>query len=91
MEALFEDSLMKVFCLAMDDYFTFLKVIHTLREAGIDSTARIRGKSWPPKEIRALTKEKANFNDIYWTIDKFGTMCARWMDKGLVFCVSTIH
>ena len=92
-EALFEDTLMKDFCLAMDNYFTFPKVIHALRQAGIGivGTARFRGKSWPPKELRVITKEKCNFNDFYWTVDEFGTMCARWMDNGLVFCVSTLH
>ena len=24
-------------------------------------------------------------------VDEFGTLIARWMDNGLVFCVSTIH
>ena len=69
------------------------KVIHPLRQAGIGivGTARFRGKSWPPRELRALTKEKANFNDFFYTVDEFGTMCARWMDNGLVFCVSTLH
>ena len=77
----------------MDNYFTFPKVIYALRQAGIGivRTARFRRKSWPPKELRALTKEKANFNDFYYTVDEFGTMCARWMDNGLVFCVSTLH
>ena len=92
-EALFEDTLMKDFCLAMDNYFTFPKVIHALRQAGIGivGTARFRGKSWPPKELRAITKEKAKFNEFYWTVDEFGTMCGRWMDNGLVFVVSTLH
>ena len=81
-EALFEDILMKDFCLVMDNYFIFPQVIHALRQAGIGivGTARFRGKSWPPKELQALTKEKANFKDFYYTVDEFRTMCARWMD-----------
>ena len=92
-EALFEDVKMDKFCLAMDNYFTLPKVINSLREAGIGivGTARFRGHGWPPKELRAITKEKVNFNDFYWMIDEYGTLIGRWMDNGLVFCVSTLH
>ena len=28
---------------------------------------------------------------FFWTIDDSGTLLARWMDNGMVFCVSTMH
>ena len=35
--------------------------------------------------------EKSNFNDFFWSVDEHGTLVARWVDNGLVFCVSTLH
>ena len=32
-----------------------------------------------------------NFNDFKWSINDNGTLISRWMDNGLVFCVSTIN
>ena len=90
---LFEDVKMDKFCLAMDNYFTLPKVISSLREAniGIVGTARFRSRTWPPKALRMVTKESVNFNDFYWMVDEYGTLISRWMDNGLVFCVSTLH
>lgn len=89
---LFNEEMMSKFCLAMDNYFTLPKVIVALRNMGIGivGTARYRG-SWPPKELKNVSKESAKFNEFYWTIDEFGTLVARWMDNGMVFCVSTMH
>ena len=28
---------------------------------------------------------------IFWTVNKFNTLVARWMDNGMVLCVSTMH
>ena len=88
-----QEQIMDKFCLAMDNYFTLPKVLLKLRELGIGvvGTARFRSKSWPPKVLREIDAAKAKFNEFYYTIDDFGTMVARWVDNGMVFCVSTIH
>ena len=79
--------MMETFCLAMDNYFTFPKVIAALREKdiGVVGTARFRGKNWPPRELRDIKKEDVTFNKFFWMVDEFGTLIARWMDNGLVF------
>eukprot|EP00957_Ditylum_brightwellii_P063399 4812187-Ditylum_brightwellii.AAC.1 len=83
---------MDEFCLAMDNYFTLSKVIGKLRGIGVGivGTSRAR-RGGPPKELSNITQQDANFNDFFWTIDKYGTLVARWMDNGLVLCVSTLH
>ena len=88
-----QKEMMETFCLAMDNYFTLPKVIHKLREIGVGvvGTARFRSNGWPPKALKDISKDKARFNEFYYTIDNFGTLIARWMDNGMVFCVSTLH
>ena len=83
---------MQTFCIAMDNYFTLPNVIKKLRELGfgIVGTARAR-RNWPPKNLQKVEQKQANFNDFFYCIDEFGTLCAKWMDNGLVFCVSTLH
>ena len=90
---MFDEEMMGTFCLAMDNYFTLPKVIAALREMGIGivGTARYRGKVWPPNELKSVNKESAKFNQFYWTVDEYGTLLARWMDNGMVFCCSTMH
>ena len=80
------------FCLAMDNYFTLPKVIKSLREKGVGvvGNARFR-RNWPPASLRKITLTDAKFNDFFYCVDEHGTLCARWMDNGLVFCVSTMH
>ena len=88
----FDEVVMKNFCIAMDNYFTLPGAISKLRELGIGivGTARFR-RNWPPTKLKEIKQENSNFNDFYYQYDEFGTLCARWMDNGLVFCVSTIH
>ena len=57
---------------------------------GVVGTARFK-KNWPQKEIREVTLPNSNFNDFFWAVDEHGTLVARWVDNGLVFCVSTLH
>jgi len=33
----------------------------------------------------------AKFNDLYYCVDKYETLVTRWMDNGLVYCVTTLH
>eukprot|EP00957_Ditylum_brightwellii_P101329 7721844-Ditylum_brightwellii.AAC.1 len=76
----------------MDNYFTLPKVIGKLRNSGIGivGTAQAR-RGWPPKELSNIAQQDANFNDFFWTIEKYGTLVAGWMDNGLALCVSTLH
>ena len=57
---------------------------------GVVGTVRAR-QNWPPKELKLVNKNDANFNDFYYCYDEHGTLLGRWMDNGLVFCVSTLH
>jgi len=83
---------MKDFIVAMDNYFTLPRVLAKLRELGIGcvGTARYRN-AWPPKELRNVDQTSADFNDFFYCVDSLGTLVARWMDDGMVFCVSTVH
>ncbi len=80
------------YCIAMDNYFTLPKIMPLLREKGIGvfGTSRFK-KNWPPNNLREIEIGQANFNDFYHLTDQHGTLLARWMDNGLVYCVSTIH
>eukprot|EP00957_Ditylum_brightwellii_P175492 13361515-Ditylum_brightwellii.AAC.1 len=74
----------------MDNYFTLPRVIHALREMGVGvvGTSHFR-KGWPPKNLCAITQQQAKFNNFYWCIDDYGMLLGRWLDNGMVFCVST--
>ena len=76
----------------MDNYFTLPRVIKALRDKGIGivGTAKYQ-RAWPPTELKQVSDKDCTFNDFNYTIDDYGTLCARWMDNGMVFCVSTIH
>ena len=76
----------------MDNYFTLPRVIAKLRDlsVGCVGTARFCN-GWPSKELRDVNQSSADFNDFFWTVDSFGTLVARWMDNGMVFCISTVH
>jgi len=80
------------FVIAMDNYFTRPKVIFELRKLniGILGTAQYQ-RGWPPEVLKKVDDKKCNFNDFFWTVDEYGTLVARWMDNGMVFCTSTVH
>ena len=88
----FNEIVIEKYCLAMDNYFTLPKIIAKLRDmdVGVVGTARFK-RNWPQKEIREVTMEKSNFNNFFWSVDEHGTLIARWVDNGLVFCVTTLH
>ena len=76
----------------MDNYFSVPKVIAKLREKGIGMVGTSRPKSnWPPKSLKSINIDKANFNEFYWLIDEHSTLVARWKDNGMVLCCSTVH
>jgi hypothetical protein len=87
-----DDIEMEIFCLGMDNYFTLPKVIQGLRDNGIGvvGTARFR-KGWPPCALQQIQQKDCDFNEFRYLVDENGTLLARWMDNGLVFCVSTLH
>ena len=65
------------FCLAMENYFTSLKVIKRLRECGIGVVVTVGFKrAWPPVQSRDIGQDKCAFNDFYWMVDGFGTLVA---------------
>lgn len=85
-------GVMDKFCLGIDNYFSVPKVIKKLRDMGVGivGTARFRS-GWPPEILRKVDQTKCEFNDFHYMLDEQGTLVARWMDNGLVFCVSTLH
>ncbi len=84
------ENMSKKFIIAMDNYFTRPKVIAALSDmdVGVVGTSRFT-KSWPPTSLKKI--KDAHFNEFFYTIDEHGTLVARWMDNGMVFCVSTVH
>eukprot|EP00957_Ditylum_brightwellii_P100473 7658487-Ditylum_brightwellii.AAC.1 len=83
---------MDAFCLAMDNYFTLLKVIAKLHKIGVGIVGTVRARrGWPPKELSNAIQQDANFNNLFWTVDVFGILVVQWMDNGFVLCVTTLH
>ena len=76
----------------MDNYFTFPKVMPMLREREIVvfGTSRFK-KCWPPNNLLERDPTACNFNDFFHLTDYKGTLLARWIDNGIVYCVSIIH
>ena len=89
---IFNEKMSDTFIIAMDNYFTNPKVIHKLRERqiGVIGTARLK-RNWPPKELKEVSVDESNFNDYYYTYDKYGSLVGRWVDNNMVLIVSTIH
>ena len=83
------------FAITMDNYFKLPRVINFLQamKIGVLGKARQR-RGWPPAELRTENIKDISdpiFNQLYWTIYKYGTLICRWMDNAFVFLVSTIH
>ena len=76
----------------MENYFTLPKIMTMLRSKGIAvfGTSCFK-KNWPPDNLKNLHESRAGFHDFYHMTDEHETLTLRWMDNGLVFCVSTIH
>eukprot|EP00957_Ditylum_brightwellii_P114387 8720975-Ditylum_brightwellii.AAC.1 len=76
----------------MDNYFTLPYVIAKLRDLSIGcvETARFHN-GWPSKELRYVNQLGADFNNVFWSMDSFGTLVAQWVDNVMVFCISTVH
>eukprot|EP00957_Ditylum_brightwellii_P025085 1898463-Ditylum_brightwellii.AAC.1 len=92
-EQRFSEAMMSKFIIAMGNYFTLPQAIASLHGKGISivGTACYRGKTWPPKKLKDVDKDKAAFNDFYWAANDHSNLVARWMDNRVVFVVSTVH
>eukprot|EP00957_Ditylum_brightwellii_P050300 3814591-Ditylum_brightwellii.AAC.1 len=68
----------------MDNYFTLPKVHAMMRECGIGpaGTARFCG-TWPPTCIQEFNIKDATFNELFLSINEFGTLVVRWMYNGM--------
>ena len=76
----------------MENYFTLPKVIKKLSDLGIGMVGTERfNQIFSPKQINDIKITEVNFNDFHWMVDQCGILISRWMDNGLVFCISTIH
>ena len=76
----------------MDNYSTLLMVMEILREfmIWVVVTARLNpGK--PGKNIKEIDDSQINFNEIFWSVNSFGTSLPRSMENGLVLLVMTVH
>ena len=48
-------------------------------------------KVWPPLCLKKLMIKNRTSMIFFRTVDQYMTLVARWMDNGIVFCVSTVH
>lgn len=78
------------FLIAMDNYFTYPKVMSELRarNIGVLGTARNR-RGWPPEQLKLSSNP--TFNELVWCRDQLGTLVVRWVDNSCVLMVSTVH
>ena len=77
------------YSVGMDNYFTFAKVLKSMRDVGVGcvGTARAR-RGWPPKEFKDITDDR--FNTWYLLKEEHQLTC-RWVDNNIVTMVSTVH
>ena len=82
----------KYFVIAMDNYFTLPKVMAMLREfmIGVVGTARFR-PGWPGQNVKEIDNTQINFNELFWSVDSFGTLLLKWMDYKLFFLITTVQ
>ena len=46
---------------------------------------------WPGQNFKEIDDTQINFNEIFWSVDSFGTLVIKWMDNGIVFLATTFH
>jgi len=72
------------FVLFVDNYFTYPRTIRFFRDLGVGIVGTARPKrNWPPKELKV--GDDSQYNDLYYCIDDYGTLCMRWVDNNVVF------
>ena len=75
----------------MDNHFT-LKIMATLQQFIIEVVGtEIFCPWWPGKNAKKIGDRQINFNEIFWSVDSFGTLLLVWMDNAIVFLVTTVH
>jgi hypothetical protein len=80
----------KKYLVAMDNYFTYPKILKKMRELCVACVGTARAKrGWPPTEFRSLTDNR--FNTLYSMNDENGFCIFRWVDNNVVTMVSSFH
>ena len=78
------------FVIAMDNYFTWQKVVTGLTSLGVGCVGTSRPeRNWPPKELKSI--EDPRFNTLYTLPDKGGFLSCRWIDNNVVTMVTNVH
>jgi hypothetical protein len=78
------------YVVAMDNYFTYAKILAGMRDLGVGCIGTARFKSgWPPEEYKAVNDTR--FNTLYLLNDKDRFRIGRWVDNNVVTMVSTVH
>jgi hypothetical protein len=78
------------YIVGMDNYFTYPKVLHGMRQLNVGCIGTARAKrGWPPKEMREI--DDIRFNTLYLMNDEKDFKIARWIDNNVVTMVSTVH
>ena len=73
----------------MDNHFT-LKTMATLQQFIIEVVGtEIFCPWWPGKNAKKIGDRQINFNEIFWSVDLFGTLINRWMDN-IIFLLAMI-
>ena len=77
---------MKCFVIATENYFTLPKVMSMSREFMIVVLGIERFRpGWPGQNVKEIDDTQINFNELFWSVDSFGTLLLKWMDNGLFF------
>lgn len=78
------------YVVAMDNYFTWSKVLTSLTEIGIGCVGTARyARGWPPAEMKRIEDDR--FNTVYTMRDKGKFWIHRWIDNNQVTVVSNVH
>ena len=78
--------------IARDNYFNLPKVMEILRDfmVGVLHTSRFcPGR--PGKNVKEMDNSQINSNQIFWSVDPFGTSIIRWTNNARLFLVTTVH
>ena len=82
----------KYFVIAMENYFTFPKVLAMLKEFMIGVVGTVRfcpGLSG--QNIKEIDDTQINFNELFCSVDSFETLVIKLLDYVLVFLVTIFH
>ena len=76
----------------MDNYFTLPKLMEMLCDfmIGFLGTTRFR-PGWPGQNGKEIDDTQINFNELFWSVDSFGTLLINLMDNVLVLLVTIVQ